>query len=804
MALWGAAAGLGLGLVLMAVALSVESARLLAWPGLALVAAAGLSGGAIALRELSARGPNKLLLGAALATDRNASFITEPSGRVIYANRALEALVPGLARGESPLDRLWPAESGEGSEADRLRAATRRGEAVEAELALSPGGENAEWMSLSAAPLAGAPGHLLWRLADITERRAYERALRDERAWYAGLLDTLPVGFYASDFEGRFLFVNAALGSALGARPGELVESRRGFGDFRLDEQAPAAELTDGEDEVRLHGPGEATWRARVTRRVLRDGEGTLKGSVALVENIGGALALGGLGQRFLELFGDAPIGVALLNREGKVMKTNPAFGRMTPAAPESASLEAFLEGGEADEVRRSVDRLIAGESVAMPIEVRVPGSEGEKMLSLYITRLEEHTGEPEGLLVHMIDNTDQKKLEIQFAQAQKMQAVGQLAGGIAHDFNNLLTAILGFCDLLLIRHQAGDQSFSDIMQVKQNAMRATNLVRQLLAFSRQQTLKPKVTDITDVLAELSHLLRRLIGENIEFNLIHERDLWLIKVDQGPLEQVVINLAVNARDAMQEGGTLTVQTRNVVGDDWDGPGQDLLRGREFVLVEVSDTGVGIPTADVDKIFEPFFTTKDVGKGTGLGLSTVYGIVKQFKGYVFVKSAPAAGTSFYVFLPRHEPDAKEEAALTRVVEESPRAAPPRDLTGKETVLLVEDEEAVRIFSARALRNKGYTVLEADSGDSALELIDSYGEPIDIVVTDVVMPRMDGRTLVQKLRARDDDVKVIFISGYAEEAFRSDLAAEGTINFLPKPFSIRQLASKVKEVLSGDAA
>ena len=393
------------------------------------------------------------------------------------------------------------------------------------------------------------------------------------------------------------------------------------------------------------------------------------------------------------------------------------------------------------------------------------------------------------------------------------MQAVGQLAGGIAHDFNNVLTAILGFCDLLLMRHQAGDQSFSDIMQVKQNANRATNLVRQLLAFSRQQTLTPKVLAITDVLAELTSLLRRLIGENIEFELNHERDLWLVKVDQGPLEQVIINLAVNARDAMAGGGKLTIQTRNVVGQDWSGPSHEMLPDGDYVLIEVRDTGCGIAPEIQAKIFEPFFTTKDVGAGTGLGLSTVYGIVKQFNGYKFIDSQPGGGATFFIFLPRHEPSGETASATATVVGagradlpvapvgEEPGAVP-RDLTGKGTILLVEDEEAVRLFGARALRNKGYTVLAADCDDSALELLGSYDEHFDMLVTDVVMPRMDGPALMARVRQSNPAIKVIFISGYTEDIFRGELESDATINFLPKPFSIRQLAAKVKEVLAAD--
>jgi two-component system cell cycle sensor histidine kinase/response regulator CckA len=378
------------------------------------------------------------------------------------------------------------------------------------------------------------------------------------------------------------------------------------------------------------------------------------------------------------------------------------------------------------------------------------------------------------------------------------MQAVGQLAGGVAHDFNNLLTAMIGFCDLLLMRFRPGDPSFADIMQIKQNANRAANLVRQLLAFSRQQTLQPRIIDITDVLVELSHLLRRLIGENIELKVVHGRDLGLAKVDQGQLEQVIINLAVNARDAMQGGGTLTIRTSNISQASAVRRGHEVMPAGDYVLIEVSDTGVGISKEHLARIFEPFFSTKEVGSGTGLGLSTVYGIVKQTGGFIFVDSAPGRGATFQIYLPRHQ---LNDAALNTRGDLA-EVLPPKDLTGIGTVMLVEDEDPVRIFGARALRNKGYKVLEAKSGEAALELMGTSEEKIDLMITDVVMPNMDGPALIREVREIHPDMKVIFISGYTEDAFRQRLDSDSEIHFLPKPFSLKQLASKVKEVISGE--
>jgi two-component system cell cycle sensor histidine kinase/response regulator CckA len=385
------------------------------------------------------------------------------------------------------------------------------------------------------------------------------------------------------------------------------------------------------------------------------------------------------------------------------------------------------------------------------------------------------------------------ERLEAQLAQTLRLQAVGQLAGGIAHDFNNLLTAMIGFCDLLLLRHRPGDQSFADVMQIRQNANRAASLVRQLLAYSRQQTLQPRMISLSEVLAELAHLLRRLIGGAITLKLEHGRDIYPVLVDQGQVEQVVINLVVNARDAMPEGGTLTIRTTNANIETPMPAAGEMLPPGDYVRIDIVDTGSGIAPEIADRIFEPFFSTKPVGAGTGLGLATVYGIVKQSGGHVVIASKLGEGTTFSVFLPRYAESASA-AARREGVEETAR-----DLTGAGTILLVEDEDAVRLFSARALRNKGYKVIEARSGEAALVIMGQDGEPIDLLITDVVMPEMDGPALVEEVRQRRPDMKVIFISGYAESAFRQQASDGSMLHFLAKPFSLKQLATKVKDVL-----
>ncbi|HEX9464126.1 MAG TPA: ATP-binding protein, partial [Alphaproteobacteria bacterium] len=509
------------------------------------------------------------------------------------------------------------------------------------------------------------------------------------------------------------------------------------------------------------------------------------------------ARALARAERSFERFFEDAPFGIALIDDKGGVIEGNRAFRQMAglidgPVA--ARQLAALLRTEDRRDLTGRLQRLAAGGGDAGPLEVRLTAGGRDKVVSIFANRIEKDggTGGPR-LIVYMLDTTDQKNLETQFAQSQKMQAVGQLAGGIAHDFNNLLTAMIGFCDLLLQRHQPGDASFADIMQVKQNANRAANLVRQLLAFSRQQTLQPKVLDITDALTELSHLLRRLIGASIELEIVHSRDLFLVRVDQGQLEQVIINLAVNARDAMTEGGSLLIRTRNESRTQMEQRGSEIIPPGDFVVIDVADTGTGIPPENLQRIFEPFFSTKEVGSGTGLGLSTVYGIVKQTGGFVFVTSEIGKGTTFTIMLPRYHGTRETEA--TAAVADDRKS----DLTGAGTVLLVEDEDAVRLFGSRALRNKGYKVVEAKSGDAALDVLANYGGTIDLMITDIVMPQMDGTQLIRHVREKQPDLKVICISGYAEESFRKRLDTVEGIHFLPKPFSLDQLAGKVKEVL-----
>ncbi|MEM0946005.1 MAG: ATP-binding protein [Pseudomonadota bacterium] len=398
-----------------------------------------------------------------------------------------------------------------------------------------------------------------------------------------------------------------------------------------------------------------------------------------------------------------------------------------------------------------------------------------------------EENGVPCSIAV-LNDATELKTLEAQFVQSQKMQAIGQLAGGVAHDFNNLLTAITGHCDLLLLRRDPGDPDYADLDQINQNANRAAALVGQLLAFSRKQNMRPEILDLRDTMGDLGHLLNRLVGETVTLDLNHEADTKLVRADRRQLEQVIINLVVNARDAMPDGGRIEIQicTRWIASV--------LIRDRasvpvgEYVEIRVRDEGVGIDQDNLSKIFEPFYTTKRAGEGTGLGLSTVYGIVKQTGGYIFADSTPGVGTLFTMLFPAQEPTVATETAPIA----TPKTRSPDD---GGVVLLVEDEAPVRAFASRALRLRGYTVIEAANAEEALDKLADGALQVDVFVTDVIMPGMDGPTWVSEALRDRPDTRVVFVSGYAEESVTEGQARIPNSVFLPKPFSLNQLIETV---------
>jgi two-component system cell cycle sensor histidine kinase/response regulator CckA len=777
----------------------------LAAPAVALfVLLAAVVGGALAylwgLRRIS-------VFRDALVSVPHPRQVVDSKGRTLYVNPAFRRAFGETDRPTPEILGEYAADRESRKQIERLAEAARQGASGHAEVRLRQD-DNAAWRYVAAYPVEGRPGSVFWFVDDVKPERQVEQAIRAEQQGFVDLLHNAPIGFYSVDAEGRFRFVNRALAEWLGVAREDLEGGRLHdvLGQKPPEGAAPSDPFGDSAEqgEVVLKASDGQTFPALIGQSIERDAEGRVLRIRSMVRNLSEeramAEALVRAERRFESFFGQAPVGIALVDGQGAVTELNDA-ARIMAGAGDGDSGAVSLVDLVAEESRPLVEDLLerAGqgseENDGAPVEVEMAGG-GKTDCALFVTPVELESDEPGGFVAHFIDTTEQKNLEKQFVQSQKMQAVGQLAGGIAHDFNNLLTAMIGFSDLLLLRHRPGDQSFADIMQIKQNANRAANLVRQLLAFSRQQTLQAKVLNVTDILAELSHLLRRLIGENIDLKMVHGRDLGMIKADQGQLEQVIINLAVNARDAMPEGGTLTIRTDNVhLARTTKRKGEILLAG-DYTQVEVVDSGSGVARENLDLIFDPFFTTKEVGAGTGLGLSTVYGIVKQTGGFVFVESKLKVGTTFKILLPCHV-ETQGEAAKPEVP-----ADVVSDQSGSGTLLLVEDEDAVRAFSARALRSKGYDVLEARSGEAALELLGEQQKPIDLLITDVVMPRIDGPT--REVRGQRPDLKVIFISGYAEDAFRKRLDQGAGIHFLPKPFSLKQLAGKVKEVMRDTAA
>jgi two-component system cell cycle sensor histidine kinase/response regulator CckA len=489
------------------------------------------------------------------------------------------------------------------------------------------------------------------------------------------------------------------------------------------------------------------------------------------------------------------PLGLALADRDGRFLYLNDAFVRAAGVAPNATPVypgDLVIREDKAA-VADAVRRFANGQAVSGDIAVRLKDRPDDPVaLTIAGAR---GLGEA-AVLLSLKDNTEESKLQRQVAQATKMQAVGQLAGGVAHDFNNILTGILGHCDLMLMRHTPGDSDYDDIQQIRNNSNRAAGLTRQLLAFSRQQTLRPQVLQLPDVVSEVSNLLQRLLGETVDLVINHGRALGAVRADPGQIEQVIVNLVVNARDAIQakgdKQGKVTLKTYRVTADEVRKLDSDFLPVADYTALSVSDTGTGIAPENLSKIFEPFFTTKDVGKGTGLGLSTVYGIVKQSGGFIFADSELGQGTTFSVFLPvHHETETKPAPVATP-------AAKPAELWGTGTILLVEDEDMVRAVAERALVRHGYTVLTAAHGEEAMAILGT-GTKIDLIVSDVVMPTMDGPTLGRAARAEFPDLPILFMSGYAEEQLRKTIDLD-RMGFIPKPFSVKALAEAVQATLA----
>ncbi len=743
-------------------------------------------------------------------------LVTDADGRVIYANTQYLTLA-GAAEGTvvRPVERLFTGASDVSEAIYRLAQAARdrRGHAEDVRMAPGLDGQAAAWYQIRVRPVRrNGRDESIWTVADITADRKSEEGAVQELQNAVNFLDHAPAGFFSAEPSGRIAYMNATLSGWLEHDIAEQI----GDGGLTLQQitAAGGAALLDAVSGVAgqvktevidldLRKRGGQALPVRLFHRVSYGHDGTPGPSRTIVLNRSQGMdtSAGRAAEvRFARFFHNTPMAIATVGKDGRISQTNASFARLFGDTLKVGDGERSVASviGEKDRaaLESALKAIAEGQGEVPPFDVALVGA--QRSARVFVTPVADRQGGDEAAIVYLLDTTEQRALQEQFTQAQKMQAVGQLAGGVAHDFNNVLTAIIGYSDLLLASHRPTDPSFQDIMQIKQNANRAASLVRQLLAFSRRQTLRPQVIQLNDAVSDVQMLLKRLLGEKVELDVRYGRDLWPIKADVNQFEQVVVNLAVNARDAMPDGGKLTLRTSNV--SDTQSAAYNLkgLTPADYVLLEVEDSGTGMSAEVMEKIFEPFFTTKEIGKGTGLGLSMVFGIVKQSGGFIFCDSVLGKGTTFRIFLPRHLQTA-EEADAARP-EEAKATGQSQDLTGQGTILLVEDEEAVRAFGARALRSRGYTVLEAASGVEALEQVEEHGDEIALVVSDVVMPEMDGPTLFNELRKRGRTYQFVFASGYAEEAFKKNLpeAEQEAFAFLPKPYSLKQLIEAVKQV------
>ncbi|MFT4150918.1 MAG: ATP-binding protein [Paracoccaceae bacterium] len=683
--------------------------------------------------------------GLALLTAFDASpcFTTDGMGQIRYRNSAAEArfgltastLVSAMqdhfASPSAVLYRLQTRAGTQGSA--REDVVTRRGH-----------------LRLSAHRVAA--GRFLWRMEEFHDRGGQGRGA-----------ETLSLPMLVANKAGVVLFTNEAMRRLLGGRP------------KRLDRVFANPVLHSGEEV-------EVAAAAGPVRAILAEVEGVgERREIYLLP-----VADRGDEDAVLADFEHVPVALMRFSSDGTLRAANRAAREIAGLQPTDVPMMHDLFEGLGRPVTDWLADVADERSPGGTEILCLRGGEGESFMQVTLRRMVE-AGRP-GVLAVLQDATALKTLEAQFAQSQKMHAIGQLAGGIAHDFNNLLTAISGHCDLLLLNHDRDDPDYPDLAQIHDNANRAAALVGQLLAFSRKQTLKPERLDLHEVLADLIHLLKRLVGERVRLQLAHSGDVGTIRADKRQLEQVIMNLVVNARDAMPAGGTVRLSTERLTLAEEITREAAVIPAGEYAVIRVTDSGVGIPPDRLEKIFEPFYTTKRAGEGTGLGLSTAYGIVKQSGGFIFVESQQGEGTEFTLIFPIHSGPPDQVAAS------APRRIMLRQ--GEGVVLLVEDEAPVRAFASRALRMRGYTVIEAENAEQALEALRDPRLEVDIFVTDVVMPGMDGPSWVRQALVDRPNVRVIFVSGYAEDCLQENQARIPNSVFLPKPFSLSDLAETVQ--------
>ncbi|HEY4920794.1 MAG TPA: PAS domain-containing protein [Xanthobacteraceae bacterium] len=755
-------------------------------------------------------------------------LVTDPAGRVIYANAAYRTLTDAVGTDDvRPVERVFLGDPEVSEAIYRLVKAAREGRRLQEEMrVVGLRGEPARWLRMRVRPL-GESGRdarsAVWSVADVTRDRDRNETAIIGLQHAIDYLDHAPAGFFSVDAAGHIGYLNATLAGWLDHDLAQIGSGGLKLGDIVPGESAALFTRFSGEPgevktevlDLDLKTRGGKAVPVRLYHKVAFAADATPGASRTLVLNRAhddGIDAQRAAEVRFVRFFHNTPLAIATVDKTGRIVRTNALAARLFGGSHEaegSSILDMVGAAGRAA-VEKAIAEAARGQADIVPIDAALAGEAGQathnpamagendRWARFYVTPVADAPGDREAAIVYALDTTHQRRLQSDFNQAQKMESVGELAGGMAHDFKNLLNIILLATDFLLTTHRPTDPSFQDIMQIKNTANRAAGLVQQLLAFARKQTLLPQVLDVGEALSEFAVMLRRMIGERVTLEVVRSRDLWPVRVDGNQFQQVILNLAVNAGHAMPDGGKLTIRTANVTSEEARGFTYKGMPAADYVLVEVADTGTGIAPEDMDKIFLPFFSTKEVGQGTGLGLATVYGIIKQTGGFVYPESEVGKGTTFRIFLPRYVASA-EEAALTApaAINGAPTAA--GDDTGQGTILLVEDEKDLRALNARGLASRGYTVLQAGNGVEAIEVLEKHDGKIDLVVSDVVMPEMDGPALLKELRRRRPDLKIVFVSGYAEEAFANN-RPEGQPRFLAKPFSLKTLVATVKETMA----
>jgi two-component system, cell cycle sensor histidine kinase and response regulator CckA len=707
----------------------------------------GVVGGSARRRERS----ETRRIAQVVERDAAPCFTTDAAGMIGYQNAAAGARF-GSCDGETLLSALADHFANPAAVLHRLQSRAAQSGAAREDVVMQRG-----HVRLSVHRIGTQ--RYLWRLEEMLERTT---------AGYGA--DAVGLPMLVANQAGIVLFANDAMRQLLGSRPRTLD---RVFSSPRLHSGEETAVLT-------ANGPVRA-----LLVEIPAEGD---RREIYLLPGLRGADRGPGVGT---EEFEQLPVAMMKLSADGSILAATAAARDLLHVPEGSDQRLPDLVEGLGRSVVDWIGDVLAERMPARSEVLRARHGAPDNHLQITLRRIVE--GDTPCVLAVLSDATEFKTLEAQFAQSQKMQAIGQFAGGIAHDFNNLLTAISGHCDLLLLRHDRDGPEYADLVQIHQNSNRAAALVSQLLAFSRKQTLKPERVEVQEVLADLTHLLNRLVGERVQLDLRQATQVGPIRADKRQLEQVLMNLVVNSRDAMPQGGVIRIDTRQVT------LAEELRRDRavvppgDYALISVRDTGTGIPPDRLTKIFEPFYTTKRPGEGTGLGLSTAYGIVKQSGGFIFVDSEPGQGTTFDIYFPINEtiPDVAAAPAP------EPRRASTRPAGG--VVLLVEDEAPVRAFASRALRLRGYTVIEAESAEAALRTLEDPAVDVDIFVTDVVMPGMDGPSWVRKALLDRPDVKVVFVSGYAEDSFADTQDRIPNSVFLPKPFSLNDLTATVQNQL-----